>query len=180
MGSIKGQSSRNGSQKNLDDWGDWEDESKEGGSSGHGEGGFSGKSEYTRSQLEASAAGKESFFARKMEENATRPDHLPPSQGGKYVGFGSSPMPPSSNRGAPAGAAGVDDVTAMFSKGLSSLTKVAEVAASTAASTVKAGTQSLSRTLQEKQVGEVVSQNAKFVQEKAAQVAQVTTPHRRR
>lgn len=46
---------------------------------------------YTRSQLEASAANKESFFARKMQENESRPEGLPPSQGGKYVGFGSMP-----------------------------------------------------------------------------------------
>lgn len=64
-----------------------------GGAGGAGSGGFSQKSEYTRSQLESSAANKESFFARKIEENASRPDHLPPSQGGKYVGFGSSPAP---------------------------------------------------------------------------------------
>lgn len=36
---------------------------------------------------------KEDFFAKMQAENASRPDHLPPSQGGKYVGFGSSPMP---------------------------------------------------------------------------------------
>ncbi|MBA0760664.1 hypothetical protein Gotri_023392, partial [Gossypium trilobum] len=48
---------------------------------------------YTRSQLESSAANKESFFARKMAENESRPEGLPPSQGGKYVGFGSTPMP---------------------------------------------------------------------------------------
>ena len=52
---------------------------------------------YTRSQLEASAANKESFFASKMAENESRPEGLPPSQGGKYVGFGSSPMPIQSN-----------------------------------------------------------------------------------
>ena len=52
---------------------------------------------YTRAQLEASAANKESFFARKQAENESRPDGLPPSQGGKYVGFGSTP-PPSSQR----------------------------------------------------------------------------------
>jgi ADP-ribosylation factor GTPase-activating protein 1 len=48
---------------------------------------------YTRTQLEASAANKEGFFARKMAENESRPEGLPPSQGGKYVGFGSSPGP---------------------------------------------------------------------------------------
>ncbi|KAL5066485.1 hypothetical protein RYX36_028222 [Vicia faba] len=46
---------------------------------------------YTRSQLEASAANKEGFFAKRMAENESRPEGLPPSQGGKYVGFGSSP-----------------------------------------------------------------------------------------
>lgn len=51
----------------------------------------------TRSQFEDSAANKESFFARKMAENESRPDGLPPSQGGKYVGFGSSPAPSQNN-----------------------------------------------------------------------------------
>lgn len=48
---------------------------------------------YSRSQLDASAANKESFFAKRMAENESKPEGLPPSQGGKYVGFGSSPGP---------------------------------------------------------------------------------------
>lgn len=59
-------------------------------------GGGAGKSNgssYSREELEASAAGKEGFFARKMAENESRPEGLPPSKGGKYVGFGSSPNP---------------------------------------------------------------------------------------
>jgi len=48
---------------------------------------------YTRAQLEASAANKEDFFARRRAENEARPEGLPPSQGGKYVGFGSGPAP---------------------------------------------------------------------------------------
>lgn len=48
---------------------------------------------YSRAELEASAANKESFFVKKMQENESRPEGLPPSQGGKYVGFGSSPAP---------------------------------------------------------------------------------------
>ncbi|RZS24464.1 hypothetical protein BHM03_00057529 [Ensete ventricosum] len=48
---------------------------------------------YTRAQLEASAANKEGFFSTKMAENASRPEGIPPSQGGKYVGFGSTPPP---------------------------------------------------------------------------------------
>ncbi|KAM7358435.1 ADP-ribosylation factor GTPase-activating protein 1 isoform 2-T2 [Cochliomyia hominivorax] len=37
---------------------------------------------------------KEEFFSRIQSENASRPDHLPPSQGGKYSGFGYSKDPP--------------------------------------------------------------------------------------
>lgn len=66
--------------------------------SGGGGGGVPARSKstediYTRAQLEASASNKESFFAKKMMENESRPDGLPPSQGGKYVGFGSAPAP---------------------------------------------------------------------------------------
>lgn len=36
----------------------------------------------------------ESFFARKQTENASRPDNIPPNQGGKYGGFGYQMDPP--------------------------------------------------------------------------------------
>ncbi|XP_045136111.1 ADP-ribosylation factor GTPase-activating protein 1-like isoform X5 [Portunus trituberculatus] len=36
----------------------------------------------------------EAFFSRIQEENASRPDGLPPSQGGRYSGFGNCPNPP--------------------------------------------------------------------------------------
>lgn len=36
----------------------------------------------------------EAFFSRIQEENASRPDCLPPSQGGRYSGFGNCPNPP--------------------------------------------------------------------------------------
>lgn len=53
--------------KGLDDWGDdWGDG---GGGGSDGSAGFGSNSEYTRSQLENSAAQKESFFARKQAEN---------------------------------------------------------------------------------------------------------------
>lgn len=58
---------------------------------------------YSKSQLEASAPGKDAFFARKQMENASRPDNLPPSQGGKYVGFGSGGGRPPSARDPPTG-----------------------------------------------------------------------------
>lgn len=75
--------------------------------------------------------------------------------------------------------AGVEDVTAMLSRGLSSLSVAAQVAASKAASTVQSSTQVVSKTLQEKQVAEVLSANAKVVQERAGQLAQVRRAERR-
>lgn len=39
----------------------------------------------------------ESYFAKLGNENASRPADLHPSQGGKYAGFGSEPLPPSRN-----------------------------------------------------------------------------------
>lgn len=48
----------------------------------------------------------EEFFARKGGENATRSADLPPSQGGKYAGFGSEPVLAPADSGT-AGEAGV-------------------------------------------------------------------------
>ncbi|RDB20058.1 ADP-ribosylation factor GTPase-activating protein GCS1 [Hypsizygus marmoreus] len=38
----------------------------------------------------------ETYFATLGKANESRPDHLPPSQGGRYTGFGSTPTPPAS------------------------------------------------------------------------------------
>ncbi|TQN69665.1 Electron transfer flavoprotein subunit beta, partial [Colletotrichum shisoi] len=46
------------------------------------------------------------YFSKLGAENASRPDDLPPSQGGKYAGFGSSPMPEKKDGGIPT----VDDL----------------------------------------------------------------------
>lgn len=76
---------------------------------------------YSREELERSAAGKEDFFARKQAENANRRSDLPPSQGGKYAGFGSSSMPPRnggySNSGSPGGNSGSGGMTHSMSNG---------------------------------------------------------------
>jgi len=123
---------------NWDDWGDSDTAMKKSSSEPRGmnNSGFGGKSEYSRSQLEASAAQKEDFFARKMMENATKRDDVPPSQGGKYVGFGSAPM-------APKPKSQVDDVTQLISRGLSGLTSVASTAFSTASTVAASGAESL-------------------------------------
>ncbi|KDQ64407.1 hypothetical protein JAAARDRAFT_166584 [Jaapia argillacea MUCL 33604] len=43
-------------------------------------------------------SANESYFATLGQANASRPEHLPPSQGGRYQGFGSSPSPPSGSQ----------------------------------------------------------------------------------
>lgn len=48
-------------------------------------------------------ARNEAYFSKMGEANAGRPEDLHPSQGGKYAGFGSSPMPTSSNNSGPVG-----------------------------------------------------------------------------
>ena len=61
----------------------------------------------SRSQMKAQ---NEDFFARKGSENASRPEGLAPSQGGKYAGFGSEPPPqPVMAREGSAILPGVDD-----------------------------------------------------------------------
>ncbi|CAM8973253.1 unnamed protein product [Rhodiola kirilowii] len=92
---------------------------------------------YTKSQLEASAANKESFFASKIAENESRPEGLPPSQGGKYVGFGSTPLPSQRNTN-PQGDILMDTVS-VVSQGLGKLSLVAQSAAKDLSSKVKEG-----------------------------------------
>ncbi|GHJ86558.1 hypothetical protein NliqN6_2960 [Naganishia liquefaciens] len=48
------------------------------------------------SPMTTSGGGNEDFFAGLGEANAKRRDDVPPSQGGKYTGFGSAPDPPQS------------------------------------------------------------------------------------
>ncbi len=82
--------------------------------------------------LERSAAGKDDFFAQRQRENAMRPDHLPPSQGGKYVGFGSTPAPRPAF-GAQSGRSDVtENVSSMLNKGFSELSVFAKTTASVA------------------------------------------------
>lgn len=90
--------------------------------------------EYSLAQLQASAVVKEDFFARRMVENANKPDNVPPSQGGKYVGFGSTPTPSSSSsshngRLSAANSASslhVDEMGMMFQRGLTGLGQIAK------------------------------------------------------
>lgn len=82
------------------------------------------RGDYRMEDLERSAASKDDFFARKQMENAMRPEGLPPSQGGKYVGFGSQPAT------APKRQTGqLDDVAGIVTKGFSELSMFAKTKA---------------------------------------------------
>ena len=84
---------------------------------------------YRLEDLQRSAQNKDDFFSQKQRENAMRPDNLPPSQGGKYVGFGSTPAP------GPQGQRQSDiDVGSILNKGFSELSVLATKTASVARS----------------------------------------------
>ena len=79
------------------------------GGGGGGGGGMEGFGSDPMSKKERN----EAFFAKMGSENATRSESLPPSQGGKFTGFGGG-MPTSSSSSSPArrsqfGAAGFED-----------------------------------------------------------------------
>jgi ADP-ribosylation factor GTPase-activating protein 1 len=123
--------------------------------------------EYTMAQLHASAASKEEFFSRTMAQNATKPEGIPPSQGGKYVGFGSTPaLQPSMSRrpgsGLGGGAAGVDDVAEMLQRGFHGLGTLAGQAAGVA----KEQALHVNHALKEAGVQEQLSQTAAVAAEK--------------
>ncbi|BEI90473.1 uncharacterized protein CcaverHIS019_0305430 [Cutaneotrichosporon cavernicola] len=64
--------------------------------SGVGSGVGSGVPSRTASPYNDAPNGNEAYFERMGATNASRPDHLPPSQGGKYGGFGNTPEPDAS------------------------------------------------------------------------------------
>jgi ADP-ribosylation factor GTPase-activating protein 1 len=74
------------------------------------------------------------YFARLGADNALRPDDLPPSQGGKYAGFGNSPMP-AQNQGGGQGIPNFQDLqsdpVAAISKGFGWFTKTVTQTAKT-------------------------------------------------
>lgn len=80
-------------------------------------------------------AQKAEYFSRKQQENASRPENLPPSQGGKYMGFGSSPAPVATNSNT-----GWDMALSSFSSGWNTFaTGAAQFASSASQQAVKLG-----------------------------------------
>ncbi|XP_074264201.1 putative ADP-ribosylation factor GTPase-activating protein AGD6 [Silene latifolia] len=120
---------------------------------------------YTRAQLEASAADKDTFFARKLAENETRPEGLPPSQGGKYVGFGSNPAPTSRINNNPQG-----DVFSVVSQGIGKLSLVAQ----SAASVVHAGTKEITSKVRDGGYEYKVNETVNVVTAKTSEIGQKT------
>ncbi|KAG1371673.1 ADP-ribosylation factor GTPase-activating protein AGD7 [Cocos nucifera] len=153
------------------------DFSSGGSSGGGGRGAQSSRSRstediYTRAQLEASAANKESFFARKIAENESRSEGIPPSQGGKYVGFGSTP-PPSSSRNDPQGDV-LRDTVSVVSQGLGRLSLFAASAAQSAANVVQASTKDLTSKVKEGGYDQKVNETVSVVTTKTTEVGQKT------
>ncbi|XP_076890147.1 putative ADP-ribosylation factor GTPase-activating protein AGD6 [Bidens hawaiensis] len=117
----------------------------------------------SQSQSEVSAVGKEEYFARKMAENKSKPEGLPPSQGGKYVGFGSSPNPVPRNDSQ-------GDVFSSVTQGLGKLSVVAASAAQSAANVVQAGTKELTTKVRDGGYDETVN----AVTAKTTEIGQMT------
>lgn len=79
---------------------------------------------YQQFQTAEFKSQKEEFFCRKQEENASRPENLPPNQGGKYAGFGYSRDPPPRSQSHEL----FDSVQTSLASGWSVFSKVANVA----------------------------------------------------
>ncbi|XP_051130311.1 ADP-ribosylation factor GTPase-activating protein AGD7-like [Andrographis paniculata] len=184
-GGSGGRNGNSGGNSGWDDWDNYDDGGGYNGSNnirrnntvgdfrGSGNGGSppprskSTQDIYSRAELEASAANKESFFAKKMAENDSRPEGLPPSQGGKYVGFGSSPAP------APRNTAD-GDVFSVVSQGFGRLSMVAASAAQSAANVVQAGTKEFTSKVKEGGYDHKVNETVNVVTAKTSEIGQRT------
>ena len=118
-------------------------------------------------------ARNEAFFASKGSENASRPEDLPPSQGGKYAGFGSAPPPASNSPGSgssilPTGDDFQRDPVAALTKGFGWLSStVTKQAASVNTAYIQPGVKSLSEADFASQARTIGLQAGNFVQQGA-------------
>jgi hypothetical protein len=115
---------------------------------------------------EQSAARKGDFFAQKIEENARRAEGVPPSQGGKYVGFGSTPSP------APPDNSAVADLAGMFSSGWNRFALVATAAAAQAQTTVSYTARTLDEQYRSGRLASCVQSGATHALSSAQQLGQ--------
>jgi ADP-ribosylation factor GTPase-activating protein 1 len=68
-------------------------------------------------------AQNEAYFSRMGEANASRPDSLPPSQGGKYAGFGSAMPEPAQSSTTSSGGSGIPSADEFQQNPIGALTK---------------------------------------------------------
>ena len=91
--------------------------------------------EYTMEDYNRSEANKKEYFKQQQALNATRPEGVRPSEGGKYVGFGSGAGPPARNTSGVDG--GIED---LFGTTLGTLgTGLASITSQLGRATVSAG-----------------------------------------
>lgn len=119
---------------------------------------------------QASAAGKGAFFDRKVAENAHRAEGVHPSQGGKYVGFGSTPSPPARGAGGGVGGTSVDEITSMLSTGWNRFATVTTAAAAQAGATVSQAARNLDEQARTGQLGNNVQTGANQALSKAQEL----------
>jgi len=98
-----------------------------------------------------------------VKDNANRPEGIPPSMGGKYVGFGSSPPPNKTSKS-------TSDVGAFLYKGWGNFTQIAGTAAQQATAVVKTGAENLSSALKDTEMTDRVQTNAKVFAEKSKEL----------
>lgn len=118
---------------------------------------------------QSSAANKGAFFDRKMAENANRAEGVHPSQGGKYVGFGSTPSP-SQGGGGNMGGAGVNEITSMLSTGWNRFATVTTAAAAQAGATVSQAARTIDEQARTGQLGNNVQTGATQALSKAQEL----------
>ncbi|XXG45390.1 hypothetical protein AAC387_Pa02g0483 [Persea americana] len=123
-------------------------------------------------RMAASAADKENYFTRKMAENEGRPEGIPPSQGGKYVGFGSTGTSPISHSNSQGDL--IMDAVSALSQGLGRFSLVATSAVQSAANAVQAGTKELTSKVMEGGYDDKVNDTVNVVASRTSELGHMT------
>ncbi|KAF6134365.1 hypothetical protein GIB67_005757 [Kingdonia uniflora] len=129
-------------------------------------------SEDLHGKVRASATNKEGYFSKKVAQNEMKPVGVPPSQGGKYVGFGSTGARQIS-RGSSQGDVIFETVSAV-SQGFGRLSMVASCVVQSATKAVQAGTQELTSKVRDGVSDEKMNETANMVSAKTTEIGQKT------
>ncbi|KAF8424750.1 hypothetical protein BGX38DRAFT_1107295 [Terfezia claveryi] len=118
-------------------------------------------------------AKNEEYFSRLGSANANRPNHLAPNQGGKYGGFGSTPIEPSG----PANDNPLEEVTATITRGFWGFASTVTRAAKTANEQF---IQPTAQKIVESEVAKKAVENAATLGQKVSETAQYGVESARR